>query len=665
MASITRFWRRAGLILVLVGVALIMLAGCGSGDDSPPPPTLASMDEFATQDALKTASAALPPTQTPASAAIADAPTETATILATILPSVSATPSPTPSATPSATPSPTLSSTPTSTVTLDPADQTATANVQIAPVTLTAQARQDATATAIAATPPTSTPVPQPDKPYQIVYYSNRNGSDDLFLMTRDGAERALITTLANERDPSCAPDGSAVVYTSDETGDFQLFLLPLNQPTPIQLTDSEGMNFAPVFSPDGRQIAFVSTRSNGIPTIWIMNADGTNPYQVTTELGRDTSPAWGPDGKQLLFSHEQTGPWDLFLTILDEGVEGEFPVMPPDFSQGNQLWPAFDGLGERIIYTQWDNLEDAQTSNIYLLDFELSAPRAVRAAAGADIAWSWFDSDHLLASVGGPDDVQIALVNVETGEVERLSHTGTFNGGARLCTVRPDVLPPEPTPMPSPTPSPPPTHTPTPGPTPVVLSPKLQAAQGHGHIVQPGDTLMNIGYKYGVNWAELAMINTLPNPDRLSIGQRLIIPITHTGHRISGYLPAELDVELYPFVRKEIVVQLEKQIATAYENGRVIKSVTVSTGLPGTPTVSGEFSIYVKRPSQTMSGPGYYLPDVPYVMYFYQSYGLHGTYWHDNFGEPMSHGCVNLRTPDAEWFYNWAEIGTPVLVKP
>ena len=45
------------------------------------------------------------------------------------------------------------------------------------------------------------------------------------------------------------------------------------------------------------------------------------------------------------------------------------------------------------------------------------------------------------------------------------------------------------------------------------------------------------------------------------------------------------------------------------------------------------------------MSGPGYYLPGVPYVMYFYQGYGLHGTYWHDNFGQPMSHGCVNLPT--------------------
>jgi lipoprotein-anchoring transpeptidase ErfK/SrfK len=50
--------------------------------------------------------------------------------------------------------------------------------------------------------------------------------------------------------------------------------------------------------------------------------------------------------------------------------------------------------------------------------------------------------------------------------------------------------------------------------------------------------------------------------------------------------------------------------------------------------------------------------------MYFYRDYGLHGTYWHSNFGRPMSRGCVNLRTPDAQWLYNWAEVGTPVHVR-
>jgi lipoprotein-anchoring transpeptidase ErfK/SrfK len=111
------------------------------------------------------------------------------------------------------------------------------------------------------------------------------------------------------------------------------------------------------------------------------------------------------------------------------------------------------------------------------------------------------------------------------------------------------------------------------------------------------------------------------------------------------------------------IDVNLSSQSLVAYEGDTPVYWVTVSTGLPGTPTVTGQYRIYVKYPAQTMSGPGYYLPDVPYVMYFYQGYGIHGTYWHNNFGHPMSHGCVNTPTPDAAWLYNWADVGTLVNV--
>jgi lipoprotein-anchoring transpeptidase ErfK/SrfK len=111
------------------------------------------------------------------------------------------------------------------------------------------------------------------------------------------------------------------------------------------------------------------------------------------------------------------------------------------------------------------------------------------------------------------------------------------------------------------------------------------------------------------------------------------------------------------------IDVNLSQQQLVAYEGDSPVYWVTVSTGLPGTPTVTGQYRIYVKYPAQTMSGPGYYLPDVPYVMYFYLGYGIHGTYWHNNFGQPMSHGCVNTPTPDAQWLYNWADVGTLVNV--
>ena len=111
------------------------------------------------------------------------------------------------------------------------------------------------------------------------------------------------------------------------------------------------------------------------------------------------------------------------------------------------------------------------------------------------------------------------------------------------------------------------------------------------------------------------------------------------------------------------IDVDLTHQMVYAYAGNTVVNSFLVSTGTWDHPTVTGKYHIYVKLRYTDMSGPDYYLPNVPFTMYFYQGYGLHGTYWHHNFGTPMSHGCVNLATPDAEWLYGFSSVGTLVNV--
>jgi len=111
------------------------------------------------------------------------------------------------------------------------------------------------------------------------------------------------------------------------------------------------------------------------------------------------------------------------------------------------------------------------------------------------------------------------------------------------------------------------------------------------------------------------------------------------------------------------IDVNLSQQMLYAYEGDTIVAGFLVSTGVPAFPTVTGQFHIYIKLISTLMAGDGYYLPNVPYTMYFYKGYGLHGTYWHNNFGHPMSHGCVNMYTPDAEWLFYWASEGTLVNI--
>jgi LysM repeat protein len=176
-------------------------------------------------------------------------------------------------------------------------------------------------------------------------------------------------------------------------------------------------------------------------------------------------------------------------------------------------------------------------------------------------------------------------------------------------------------------------------------------------HVVQVGDTLHSIALRYGTTVSALLSINGLTNPNYIYVGQRLTISGSGTSPA-----PVPQPAPVVSHGAKWIDVNLSTQTLTAYADQTPVFQTLVSTGTAATPTVVGNYNIYVKYVSAPMSGPGYYLPDVPYIMYFYHGYSLHGTYWHSNFGTPMSHGCVNLSTPDAEWLFNWAEVGTPVV---
>jgi hypothetical protein len=118
----------------------------------------------------------------------------------------------------------------------------------------------------------------------------------------------------------------------------------------------------------------------------------------------------------------------------------------------------------------------------------------------------------------------------------------------------------------------------------------------------------------------------------------------------------------------KRLEIDLTNQRLYAYEGDRMIYNFLVSTGKWGkTPT--GVFEIWVKLRATKMSGGKkelgtyYNLPNVPYVMYFHNAetpkwrgFGIHGAYWHNNFGHPMSHGCVNMKPEEAGLVYDWAQ---------
>jgi lipoprotein-anchoring transpeptidase ErfK/SrfK len=108
--------------------------------------------------------------------------------------------------------------------------------------------------------------------------------------------------------------------------------------------------------------------------------------------------------------------------------------------------------------------------------------------------------------------------------------------------------------------------------------------------------------------------------------------------------------------------VSLKEQTLVAYEGDKPVYAALIASGLPGAPTVQGVFRTWWRLTSRKMSGGSgsgyYYLEEVTWTCYFYGGYALHTAYWHDAFGRPRSHGCVNLSPYDAWWIFQWSAPG-------
>lgn len=142
--------------------------------------------------------------------------------------------------------------------------------------------------------------------------------------------------------------------------------------------------------------------------------------------------------------------------------------------------------------------------------------------------------------------------------------------------------------------------------------------------------------------------------------------PVPLPGREIAEKILTTPDVLGVNTTNKWIEVDLSNQLLVAHEDNNIAFQFPVSSGLPWTPTVTGEYYIWAKVKAQRMTGGSkenntyYDLPNVPFVQYFYKGYGLHGAYWHKDFGKPRSHGCVNISIPDAEKLFYWTNPPLP-----
>lgn len=172
------------------------------------------------------------------------------------------------------------------------------------------------------------------------------------------------------------------------------------------------------------------------------------------------------------------------------------------------------------------------------------------------------------------------------------------------------------------------------------------------------GEMWYKIDFKEAIRYPERIASNMYVNGD-------YVRSFVHEGDK-------QLSINEYASSSKQILVDLSKQTLYAYDGNVLFMEEKVSTGIKKTPTPRGTFTIFKKTPSRYMQGPlpgiskDYYdLPGVPWNLYFTEEGAIfHGAYWHTSFGKVYSHGCVNLPVDKAEELYDWADLGTKVLIQ-
>ena len=117
------------------------------------------------------------------------------------------------------------------------------------------------------------------------------------------------------------------------------------------------------------------------------------------------------------------------------------------------------------------------------------------------------------------------------------------------------------------------------------------------------------------------------------------------------------------------IEIDLSEQALYLHKSDQIISGFRISSGKPaekeviGKDTPCGLYKIYEKYITYPMWGIDYHYPDVPFTMFYHKEYAIHGAYWHDNFGIPVSNGCINMNVNDAEWIYNRVKKWTYVYI--
>jgi TolB protein len=289
--------------------------------------------------------------------------------------------------------------------------------------------------------PPTPTPTPVPGAGTQPIAFSRSPSSTsgpDIFLMNPDGTGEVNLTNRqGSDYDPAWSPDGKKIAFVTLRgfDGKTKIYVMNADGTDPQNLSYTSNEDSAPSWSPDGKRIAFMSYGINSPPRIYVMNADGTGRKPVS-DMEYVAAPTWSPDGQNILFSSTGTSS-DLWVARAD----GSSTVRLTNTPWG-EVMPAYSPDGKKIAFVS-ERDGGTYNSDIYVMNADGTNPVRLTDSSGWDGSPSWspdgskiiFDSQR-----NGPMSSMIYVMNADGTNQIRVTVNNTTNEGGPVW--RPQVLP-------------------------------------------------------------------------------------------------------------------------------------------------------------------------------------------------------------------------------
>lgn len=251
----------------------------------------------------------------------------------------------------------------------------------------------------------------------KIVFISNRDGNDELYMMDYDGHNQTRITyNKIKDYMPAWSADGKSVAYTSYRQGRAGLYILNIYEGKQIEV-QNQGTNFGATFSPDGKKIAFCSTLEEGNSEIYVANSDGSNIKRLTFNKAIDTAPSWSPTSREVAFTSDRGGTPQIY--IMD--AEGS-NVRRVSFGGTYFDGPAWSPAGDMIAYVSRVDL----VFDIYVLNLRTNQTIKLTESNARNESPSWSpDGRHIIFSSNRIGTIQLYAIDYDGANMRRLTSAG------------------------------------------------------------------------------------------------------------------------------------------------------------------------------------------------------------------------------------------------